>query len=158
MENRLVKASGGLARKFALSFLTTALVACGGGGSDTPRKSAAIPAGPDVTNPGTPVVISDSSLSPKENISEADIRHFLSRTHFSIEPGKPALVQSKGLSVYIDEMMDFADTDSQAFESDAHALLINDDDPAGFEGKFPGVSDVIDWNLHLLMNLSLIHI
>ncbi len=151
MEIRLVNSSGRLVRKFTLTLLTTALVACGGGGSDTPAPGAA---NPGTTDSGSinPVVYSDSSLAPKETISESDILHFLSRTHFGIEPGKPADVQTKGLSVYIDEMMSFAPTNSQSFETEAHELLINDDDPAGLEGKFPSVSDVIDWNLHLLMN------
>jgi uncharacterized protein (DUF1800 family) len=152
MENKRVQGSGGYARKLLLTLLTSALVACGGGGSDSPATGAANP-GTGNTDPGTPTAVyNDASLSPKAEFSEADIRHFLSRTHFGIQPGTPALVQSKGLSVYIDEMMAFAPTGSQPFEADAAALLQNDDDPAGLEGKFPGVSDVVDWNIHLLMN------
>lgn len=152
MENRLVQATGGLARKLLLTLLTSAVVACGGGGSDAPATGAATPGGGDSGSATPNVIYNDSSLSPKTEFSEADIRHFLSRTHFGIQPGTPELVQSKGLSVYIDEMMAFAPTGSQPFEADANALLINDDDPAGFEGKFPSVSDVVDWNIHLLMN------
>ena len=93
----------------------------------------------------------DIRLTQKADFSEDDIRHFLARTHFSIEPGKTESVKTKGLPVYIDEMMDFAPAASQRFELDAHELLVGDDDPAGLEGKFPSVSDVIDWNIQLLM-------
>ncbi len=150
MEIRLVQASRKLARKLLLTMATATLVACGGGSSDSPNSSAAT-AGGGNSGTGSSSVYNDS-LNPKGEFTDSDIRHFLSRTHFGIEPGKPEIVKAKGLSVYIDEMMAFAPVGSQPFETDANTLLMNDDDPVGLEGKFPSVSDVVDWNINLLMN------
>ena len=149
MESRAVRGSGSLARRVAITLFATTLVACGGGGSNTPATGAANPT-TSGTQAGT--AYSDSSLRAKTSFDDANVRHFLSRTHFGVEPGAVEHIQSKGLPVYIDEMMNFAPAGSLAFETEANQLLINDDDPAGLAGSFPSVSDVVDWNIYLLMN------
>ena len=126
---------------YALIGLTFLLVtACstsggGGGGND------------DGDSTGTTA----KSLEPKASFSDDDIRHFLQRTHFGIEPGKVEEVQSQGLETYIDEMMDFPPAYSQPFESDAALTLEDEDDPLGLEGMFPSRSDIVEWNVELMM-------
>ncbi len=147
-------------RKVLVAFVAATLTACGGGSGDqsaAPETGAVTATGnssdntPVATTPGS-VAVNDQSLNPKAEYSDDDIRHFLSRTHFSIEPGKTQSIQALGLSVYIDQMLNFAPVGSQPFEADAAQLLINDDDPAGLEGKFPSWSDIVEWNIHLLIN------
>ena len=141
--------------KLAATLLIPLLVSCGGGGAggEPADTDPVVPVNGTVNpdpqaGPAQPSV----SLQPMADFSDDDIRHFLARTHFSIEPGRTAQVKQQGLSVYIDQMMDFPELGSQPFEASAAQLLINDDDPAGFEGKFPSTSDVLDWNIHLLIN------
>ncbi len=134
--------------------LTMTLAACGGGGGSEPPSGAATPS--PVTQTPTGGTQSGNSntltLAAKTTFSDAEILHFLSRTHFGVEPGKPEQIQRQGLSVYIDRMMDYDESGALPFEDEAHTLLVDEDDPAGLEGMFPGTSDIIDWNLHLLMN------
>lgn len=151
MIRRFAPTARELRKLAAPALLAICLAACGGGGGGgdddaSPPRTAAAHSGSNSSQTST------LSLTPKATFSTEDVRHFLARTHFSIEPGKTEMVEARGLPAYIDEMMQFAAPDTQAFEHDAHALLQDDDDPVGLEGKFPSVSDVIDWNIHLLMH------
>lgn len=132
-----------------VGLLALCIVGCGGGGGG----------GAPSTGGGAPAVgqavagSSDSrSLASKAAFSDDDIRHFLRRTHFSVEPGKVASVQSLGLELYIDQMLEFPVLGSQPYEVEAAVLLEDEDDPAGQEGKFPSRSDITSWNISLLMN------
>ena len=149
------KGLGSVPRILAVTLGVILSVSCGGGGSDsgtsaTPDIGAAnAPVG--TTEPAAPVA-GTLSLTAKTEFSDEEIRHFLARTHFGIQSGQTEDIQRQGLSVYIDQMMDFPAAGSQKFEADANQLLINDDDPAGLEGKFPGNSEILEWNIHLLIN------
>jgi hypothetical protein len=137
----------------SIIFITT-VVACGGGGGggsgasgsgavNTPAAGQAV---------GSVVAGPTDSLAAKQSFSDDDIRHFLRRTHFSIEPGKVEEIQAQGLSLYIDQMLNFPALGTQPYETEAALLLADEDDPAGLEGMFPGNSDVVNWNISLLMN------
>ncbi|OED38607.1 hypothetical protein AB833_18925 [Chromatiales bacterium (ex Bugula neritina AB1)] len=153
LRNSIVPALETVRRKSTVMALAVALSACGGGGSE-PQLAAAnsISGGNSQLLESVGGNVNRVSLNSKSAFSDDEIRHFLSRTHFGIERGKTEEIQRIGLSVYIDEMMDYAAPDSRIFEDEARSLLLNDGDPAGLEGKFPGSSDVVEWNIYLLMN------
>jgi len=132
----------------ALAYFSIAITlsACGSGGSDNSDAT------PDIGAANTALDSpSASSLQLKSSFSDDDIRHFLSRTHFGIEPGKVEAISSTGLSIYIDQMMEFAPLNTQPFEADAALLLADEDDPAALTGKFPGESDIASWNIELMI-------
>lgn len=134
--------------KTAVSLLFLLMAGCGGGGSQSSASSSLSTQSAGQALAGS----SDSrSLSARQHFSDEDIKHFLRRTHFSIEPGKVAAVQSTGLELYIDQMLEFPPLGTQPFETDAARLLADDDDPAGQVGKFPSRSDVVSWNISMLM-------
>jgi len=137
-----------LARISLPAFLIVVLSACGGGGSDGDASSLL----PE-TGAGEPSFAGHQtdSLVPMPSFSDDDIRHFLARTHFGVEPGKVDEIQGRGLSAYLDDMLAFDNSDNMPFEQQAGALLVNDDDPQGLEGKFPSDSDIIEWNIDLLI-------
>lgn len=128
--------------------LVLLIAGCGGGGGESGSQ-------PTGTAPATGQALAGStdsrSLSRRQSFSDDDVRHFLSRTHFSIEPGKVASVQALGLELYIDQMLEYPALGTQPFETEAAVLLADDDDPAGQVGKFPSRSDVVSWNTSLLM-------
>lgn len=141
-----------LLTKLAASLLLPLLISCGGGGSGSGGGPVAAATGAANSQQQSGAGQPSASLQARSEFSDDDIRHFLARTHFSIESGRVDQVKQQGLSVYIDQMMEFPVLGSQPFEADARQFLINDDDPAGFEGKFPSSSDVQDWNIYLLIN------
>lgn len=132
-------------RKLAVSLAFSLLVSCGGGGSDSsataPGIGAATPA------PGgaeQPVPVRGAlSLGAKADFSDNEIRHFLARTHFGIQAGQTEQIQLQGLSLYIDQMMDFPALDTQSYEAAARQLLINEGDPAGLQGRFPAIQNIV---------------
>lgn len=139
-----------LSRMAAVTLTCIMLIACGGG---DPGGSSSVPdGGAGTPGDGRQPDRNSLSLNAKTDFSDDEIRHFLARTHFGVEPGRTEQVQLKGLSVYIDQMMEFPEPGSQPFEQSAALLLANESDPAGLEGKFPSNADILDWNLHLLMN------
>lgn len=145
---------GTLPQRLAVTLVFSVLASCGGGGADSSPSAPAIgAANPPAGGVEQPLPAHDNlSLSAKQDFSDDEVRHFLARTHFGIEPGKTGQIQLQGLAVYIDQMMDFPAPGAQSYEITANQLLINEDDPAGLEGKFPGNSDILDWNIHLLIN------
>src|SRR5688572_17298599 len=64
--------------------------ACGGGGGGGGEPSD--PGG----GGGPPPVDPATSLAPKATFTDADLRHFLSRTHFGVKPSELATVQQMG--------------------------------------------------------------
>lgn len=147
MKDSWLTGIGSIGRYWILILLSAALAACSGAGTDSPPIGAALSTGE--TSDSSPDA---ASLVQKSEFSDEDLQHFLSRTHFGIEWKKLERLRSRGLPFYIDEMMDFAPLNSQDFELAANQRLINDDDPVGLAGKFPSVSDVVDWNVHLLIH------
>ncbi len=119
---------------------------CGGGGGGS-QPTGSVPA----TGQALAGSTDSRSLSRRQSFSDDDIRHFLNRTHFSIEPGKVESVQALGLELYIDQMLEYPALGTQPYEIEAATLLADDDDPVDQVGKFPGRSDVVNWNTSLLM-------
>jgi uncharacterized protein (DUF1800 family) len=82
-------------------------------------------------------------------LSDAQRRHFLTRTHFGVEADDLADLEEMGLEAFIDQMLVF-ETDTQA-EQDAFNAWIVDEarDP---EGQFPSRTDVARWWTDIIIN------
>jgi uncharacterized protein (DUF1800 family) len=131
------------------------LTACsgGGGGEDTSSPAIAEGNGPSVITVTTDPQAGESptSLTAKSSFSDDDLRHFLARTHFGVVAGKADEITNSGLDAYIDQMMTIPQS-TQAFETDAAVLLADESDPAGLEGMFPSSSDIVAWNVQLMID------
>jgi uncharacterized protein (DUF1800 family) len=76
------------------------------------------------------------SFAPEANtLTVADLRHFLSRTHFGIKPSELSAVAATGLPAYLDDMLDFKS--GTAIETAAFQELVNPTDPPNLQGGFP---------------------
>jgi uncharacterized protein (DUF1800 family) len=91
------------------------------------------------------------SLAPRTSFSDEDLRHFLLRTHWSVSEDRLAAIQAQGLDAFIDAMLVFPASGTQAFEADARRILLNTTDPVGQEGLFPSEAQLAQWYLQLLM-------
>jgi len=90
------------------------------------------------------------SLAPQPGpLSDADRRHFLTRTCFGVDLDKLSKLENQGLSQFVDGMLTFKK--GTKAEKDAEVELVNESDPAGFEGQFPSETDLARWWVHLLM-------
>lgn len=127
----------------ALALLLLPLAACGGGGGGT---DAVAPSGPPPSVYGT---LAEKSPSA---IGDAELRHFLLRTHWGLTDATWERIQEIGLEPFIDEMFQFEPLGSTAHEQAADQLLVGDEDPVGQEGLFPSHGDLMEWHLSLLMN------
>jgi len=86
------------------------------------------------------------SLAPKAVITDADIRHFLDRTHFGFSQAHYDAIGQAGFSAYVDTMTTYADT--TALEADArNNYLVDASDP---NGDFPSSTDLARWWLYML--------
>ena len=89
----------------------------------------------------------EKSLAPKQGITDADIRHFLDRTHFGFSQSHYDQINASGLPTYIDTMTTFADT--TLLETDAkNTYLVDMNDPTG---EFPSETDLARWWLYMIM-------
>jgi uncharacterized protein (DUF1800 family) len=87
------------------------------------------------------------SLLPKANVTDADLRHFLDRTHFGFSQPHYDALNSIGLAAYVDGMTTFADT-SQLETNVRNAFLVDPvDDP---NGDFPNPTQLAQWHLALM--------
>lgn len=88
------------------------------------------------------------SLAPKIGVTDADLRHFLDRTHFGFSATHHASLQQLGLPAYLDAMATFADTTQ--LETDAtNAYFIDPvNDP---NGDFPSESDLARWWQYMMI-------
>jgi len=87
------------------------------------------------------------SLAPKASPTDADLRHFLDRTHFGFSQAHYDALIAQGLPAYVDAMTTFADTTT--LENDAAVLYLQDaSDPTG---EFPSEDDLARWWLHMIM-------
>jgi len=82
-------------------------------------------------------------------LTDEEAAHLLERTHFGVRQVELDAVAAKGLARFLDDMLVFQQ--GTAAEADAFQQLQNDDDPAGFEGKFPSTNDVARWWQLLMM-------
>ncbi len=91
------------------------------------------------------------SLHAAETIDDADLRHFLRRTHWGVrEINHDALVQV-GLPAYVDAMLQFPPVGSTPQEQTAAQILVNATDPPGQEGMFPTRRELSMWWLTLMI-------
>ena len=116
----------------ALGFLRL-LGACGGGGG-APDSGGGGP-------PPDPATL----LTRKASYDEADLRHFLARTHFGVKASELAAVQAQGLPAYVAAMLALPAIGSTAVEQQADLLLVNRTDPPGLEGGFPTHAQLAQW-------------
>ena len=117
------------------------LAACGGGGGTA--VSGQQPPAPAPAH---------GSMAVKGSYQEADLRHFLSRTHWGVTDDKWERLNQIGLSSFIDEMLEFPPIGSTAYEQAAREILLDEEDPAGQEGLFPSRQDIIQWALYLMVH------
>jgi len=75
-------------------------------------------------------------------ISDDDIRHFLTRTHFGVKQSEFDAVKAMGLDAYLDDILAFQIPQA---ELDAQEELVNGTDPPGYEGKFPNDTQIARW-------------
>jgi len=90
----------------------------------------------------------EQSLVAKSGVTDADIRHFLDRTHFGFSQPHYDQIQQNGLASYVDTMTTFADTTQ--LETDAkNAFLVDPvNDPTG---EFPSETDLARYWLYMIM-------
>ena len=87
------------------------------------------------------------SLAPKAALTDADIRHFLQRTHFGFSQAHYDAIAQLGFPAYVDAMTTFGPTTQ--LELDAKAVYLEDEnDP---EGDFPSESDLARWWLYMMI-------
>ena len=68
-------------------------------------------------------------------LSDADLGHFLGRTHFGLRAQELAALKAAGLPAYLDDMLEMKS--GTAIEQAAFAELVNPTDPPGLQGGFP---------------------
>ena len=86
------------------------------------------------------------NLAQKETFTEADMRHFMERTHFGFTQLNWDYLQTVDMPSYVDAITSFADTTQ--LETDGMALFIPDPD-------FPGEAAVARWWQYLaLLNIN----
>src|SRR5688572_23844289 len=122
--------------------------ACGGGGGGGLEPSD--PGGGGGPPPGDPA----TSLAPKATFTDADLRHFLTRTHFGVKASELATVKQVGLPAYAAQMLQFPPVGSTAVEQAADALLVNDTDPPGLEGGFPTEGQLVRWWAYMMQRTA----
>jgi len=118
------------------------LTACGGGGGGIPSGGG----GP----PGDPSTL----LTPKATFSQADLRHFLSRTHFAVKASELAAVQAAGLPAYVASMLALPPVGSTTVEQAADQILLNPTDPPGLQGGFPSHGQLGQWWAYIMQRTS----
>ncbi len=113
--------------------------------SNTYTVTAANAAGESTTDVTISVRINRfRSLVPEaRELSDDDLRHFLTRTHFGVEAVTLARLKSIGLDQFIDEMLVMQQ--GTPWEAEAYPQLVNVGDPPGFEAGFPSRTDVARW-------------
>jgi len=90
------------------------------------------------------------SLAPQPGpLTDADRRHFLTRTSFGVTLEKLSKMEKQSLSQYVDGMLTFKKGTKE--EKAAAVELVNEADPPGLEGQFPSETDLARWWAHLLM-------
>jgi uncharacterized protein (DUF1800 family) len=109
------------------------LAACGGGGGGGGTGGGGDPA---------------DSLAAKTSFTDEDVRHLLARTHFGVVEAERQAVHTAGVPAYVASMLVFPAT--SAVEDEANALLVNEDDPPGLEGRFPSHGQLAQRWLHLM--------
>ncbi len=89
------------------------------------------------------------SLLVKDSLTDADIRHFLDRTHFGFSQTHYDQIGGGGFAAFVDAMTTFGDTST--LENDAKNAYLVDatNDP---EGLFPSERDLARYYLYLIMN------
>jgi len=117
----------------ALAAAFIGLAACTGGGESGPVGGPAHPA-----------------LQAKTSYSDADLRHFLVRTHFGVNNDDLAILRASGIRAYVDRMLDFPAANTRSFEQQAETILYNPNDPPGLKGGFPLKDQLIRWWLTLI--------
>lgn len=145
---------GGPGRRLPLALLLPLLLlasACGGGGGsggggDSP-PSGGPPSSPPVGDAAT-------SLTPKASYSEADLRHFLTRTHFGVKATELAAVTAAGLPAYVAQMLSLPAPGASAVDQAADALLVNATDPPGLQGGFPTHGQCAQWWQYILQRTT----
>lgn len=106
-----------------------------------------------------------AALNAKKDFTDADIRHFLTRTHFGDEPGRFDMVRTarttprlmvenpfakpgEGLPAYVDHMLNYPVSDPfnpiEQWEVDAYTDQIGDID-------FPNINDIAEWWLQIMV-------
>lgn len=90
----------------------------------------------------------EKSLAPKAGITDADIRHFLDRTHFGFSQAHYDQINTSGLAAYVDAMTTFADTTALETDAKNRYLVDTENDP---EGLFPSESDLARYWLYMMM-------
>lgn len=93
----------------------------------------------------------DDPMQAQAAFTADDVDHLLLRTQFGIEPAARAAALAN-LPAFVDAMLDFPTTGTQAVETAAFAYLVDPADPVGLEGKFPSTSDITDWWLYLMLH------
>ncbi len=91
------------------------------------------------------------SLAPAEGLTDADLRHFLRRTHWGVRQASYDALVGAGLPAYVDAMLAFPAVGSTPQEQQAAALLARPTDPPGEEGKFPTLRQLSQWWLYLML-------
>ena len=98
--------------------------AAGGLGSGRCSPRAAAEAGSRGGDPGPGPgdgVPEAASLEPTASYSDADVEHFLTRTHFGVRPHEKATVLQMGLPAYVDAMLVLPAIGSTAWAGGRHA-------------------------------------
>jgi uncharacterized protein (DUF1800 family) len=90
----------------------------------------------------------EKSLAPKVGITDADVRHFLDRTHFGFSQAHYDQINTSGLAAYVDAMTTFADTTALEDDAKTRYLIDTENDP---EGLFPSESDLARYWLYMMM-------
>ncbi len=91
------------------------------------------------------------SFAPEANaLSDADLSHFLSRTHFGIRRAELDAVKAAGLPAYLDDILVF--TSGTPVETAAFAELVNATDPPGLEGGFPSGAQLSRWWTRIMLD------
>ena len=144
-------------RAFAL-VLGLALSACGGGGGSGVGDGGGGPPDPGGGGGGggggPPPAFSPTSLTPMASYSEADLRHFLMRTHFGVKASELAAVQQMGLPAYVAQMLQLPPIGSTPVEQAADQLLLDPTAPPSQQDSFPTQGQCAQWWEYMLQRTT----
>lgn len=125
----------------ALLLTTGLLGGCGGGGGGADPGSGGGGGG----GGGGPGPDPSTLLTTKASFSAADLRHFLTRTHFGVKASELAAVTQQGLPAYVASMLSLPAPGTSAVDVAANAVLVNMTDPPGLQGGFPTQGQCAQW-------------
>lgn len=82
-----------------------------------------------------------TDLTPVTSVSEADIIHFLNRTHFGFNPADLATVQAQGYTAYVDWMLSMP-TQTSVINAATSAEIS--------DMNYPGLTELLRWWVYIM--------